>query len=94
MPVSQKTHERVAPEDPDEPWSPRTGWRDREDRPRDYKERGEAEIRSAHPRQRTVTVRRRQADGTYAETVYGSGSVPVRLLPGVTIDLNELFAEL
>jgi Uma2 family endonuclease len=55
-----------------------------------YQQRGDEEIWFVHPFARTVTVWRRQPDGTYEEAVYQEGIVPVASLPGVAIDLDAL----
>ena len=39
----------------------------------------------------TLTAWRRQPDGSYLETLYTRGTVPVESLPGVTIELESLF---
>ena len=73
-------------------WSPSTGDYDVETKFPEYEQRHDEEIWRLHPYDRTLTVRRRQADGHYLETVYHGGLVPVMSLPGVTIDLDVLFA--
>ena len=50
------------------------------------------EIWRLHPYDKTLTTWRRQRDGSYAETVYTGGQVHPVALPGVTIDLDALFA--
>ena len=55
-----------------------------------YRERGDREIVFLHPYERTRIAWRRQPDGTYTETRYRGGGVPVASLPGVTIDLDSL----
>lgn len=55
-----------------------------------YRARGDREIWFLHPYERTVAAQRRQPDGTYVETVYRGGIVPVASLPGVAIDLDAL----
>jgi hypothetical protein len=39
-----------------------------------------------------LTAWRRESDGTYTESVQTSGTVQPVALPGVTIDLDQLFA--
>lgn len=75
-----------------EVWSRRTGDYDIEQKLREYQLRGDAEVWRIHPRERTLTCWRKQPDGTYAETRYRTGVVRPAALPGVTIDLDELFA--
>lgn len=58
-----------------------------------YQERGDLEIWRIHPYESTLTAWRRQPDGSYDETVYRDGLVHPVALPGVTINLAELFAE-
>ncbi|MFN8593651.1 MAG: Uma2 family endonuclease [Thermomicrobiales bacterium] len=55
-----------------------------------YRARGDREIWFIHPYERTLTAYRRQSDGSYTETIYRGGIVPVAALPGVAIDLDEL----
>jgi Uma2 family endonuclease len=59
----------------------------------EYQRRGDGEIWLVHPRERRVTVWRRDPGGAYAETIYTSGAISVTSLPGVTIDLNTLFED-
>ncbi len=72
-------------------WSPSTGDYDVETQLREYRQRGDAEIWLVHPYDRTLTAWRRQADGSYTETVYREGTVEPVSLPGVRIDLAVLF---
>ncbi len=72
-------------------WPPSTGDYDIVEKLPDYKERGDREIWHIDPYERTLTVWRRQPDGTYAETVYRDGVVCPASLPAVTIELDELF---
>ncbi len=76
-----------------EVWSPTTGDYDFAVKLRGYKERGDEEIWYLHPYERTLTVWRRQPDGSYEETVYVGGIVAPASLAGVAIDLDELFAD-
>ncbi len=71
-------------------WSRSTGDYDLTEKLAVYQQRGDEEIWFIHPYERTLTARRRQPDGTYSETRYESGIVPVLSLPGVTIDLDAL----
>lgn len=72
-------------------WSPTTGRYDVMAKLPDYQARGDREIWYVHPYMRTLTVWRKQADGGYAETLYTEGIVRPASLPGVAIDLAELF---
>lgn len=74
-----------------EVWSPSTGRFDVDEKLPAYQRRGDLEIWRLHPHDRTLTVWRRQPNGTYSESVYLGGIVPVVSLPGVTIDLDALF---
>ena len=73
-----------------EVWSPTTGNYDVEIKLKGYRERGDQEIWFIHPYERTLTAGRRQPDGSYAEDVYTGGTVPIFLLPQVSIDLDAL----
>jgi Uma2 family endonuclease len=73
-----------------EVWSRTTGHYDFVVKLQAYRERGDAEIWFAHPYERTLTVWRKQPDGTYTEVLYHGGIVPVVSLPSVTIDFDEL----
>ena len=57
-----------------------------------YQQRGDLEIWRIHPYERTLTSWQRQPDGSYQETIHRGGSVTPIALPGVTIDLNALWA--
>ena len=74
-----------------EVWSPSTGDYDTDDKLREYQVRGDTEIWRLHPYERTLRMWRRQPDGSYVETVVTSGIVEPVALPGVTIELDELF---
>lgn len=56
-----------------------------------YMQRGDLEIWRIHPYDKTLTVWRRQADGSYEETLYREGVITPVALPGVTIPLADLF---
>ena len=75
-----------------EVWSPSTGAYDVESKLPEYQRRGDLEIWRIHPYERTLTAWRRQPDGSYTETLYRGGTVQPVALPGVTIDLDALFA--
>jgi len=73
-------------------WSPSTGGYDIEVKLREYQRRGDLEIWRIHPYDHTLTAWRRQPDGSYAEARCDGGTVQPLALPGVTIDLDALFA--
>lgn len=58
-----------------------------------YRQRGDAEIWRLHPYERTLHGWRRQPDGSYDAFVTNQGTVVLLALPGVTIDLDALFAQ-
>jgi Uma2 family endonuclease len=74
-----------------EVWSPSTGKEDLTEKLPGYQERGDAEIWLLHPGERTLRAWVRQADGSYVEHGYRGGVVRPSTLPGVSIDLDELF---
>jgi Uma2 family endonuclease len=74
-------------------WSPSTGDYDISAKVPGYQQRGDLEIWRIHPFERTLTAWRRQPNGAYVETIFRGGLVRVESLPGVTIDLDALFAE-
>jgi Uma2 family endonuclease len=74
-----------------EVWSPSTGRYDVDRNVPEYQRRGDLEIWRIHPLERTLTAWRRQPDGSYAETVYRSGTVEPVALSAVVIDLEALF---
>ncbi len=75
-----------------EVWSPSTGDYDVEEKLGEYRRRGDTEIWRLHPYDKTLTAWRRRSDGSYAETTHQGGSVQPIALPGVTIELDRLFA--
>ena len=75
-----------------EVWSPSTGGYDVDDKLPEYMRRGDDEIWRIHPYERTLRGWRRLADGTYDEFNLAHGAVEPRALPGVTVDLDALFA--
>ena len=77
-----------------EVWSPSTGEYDRGVKFAAYKARGDAEIWFVHPIARYVQRWVRQEDGAYLESVHERGTVDITSLPGVTVDLDALFAML
>ncbi|MHB8576098.1 MAG: Uma2 family endonuclease [Dehalococcoidia bacterium] len=74
-----------------EVWSPSTGGYDVDTKLREYQLRDDAEIWRLHPHERTLTSWRRQADGSYTETVYRDGTIEPIALPGVLIAIPLLF---
>ena len=74
-----------------EVWSPSTGDEDESEKLPGYRRRGDAEIWLLHPHMRTLRTWVRRQDGSYAEQVYHGGIVEPVALPGVQIDLDELF---
>ncbi len=75
-----------------EVWSPSTGDYDTNTKIPVYQQRGDDEIWHIHPYERTLTRWVRQPDGTYAASVYRGGVIVLAALPGVSIDLDRLFA--
>lgn len=75
-----------------EVWSASTGDYDVAAKLPVYQQRGDLEIWLLHPYERTLTAWVRQTDGSCLETVYHGGVVALAALPGVTIDLDQLFA--
>jgi Uma2 family endonuclease len=71
--------------------SPSTGGDDVDTKVPVYQQRGDRGIWRIHPFERTLTSWQRQRDGSYRETVRRAGSVTPVALPGVTIDLDDLF---
>jgi Uma2 family endonuclease len=74
-----------------EVWSPSTGGYDATTKLPDYQQRGDHEIWLLHPYERRLSVWQRRPDGTYAQTEYHGGRIQPASLPGVTIDLDDLF---
>jgi Uma2 family endonuclease len=74
-------------------WSPSTGSYDIRAKLPDYQHRGDLEIWFIHPYEHTLTAWRRHPDGAYTETVYQGGEVRVASLPGIAINLEDLFAD-
>jgi Uma2 family endonuclease len=74
-----------------EVWSASTGDYDVDTKIPEYQRRGDREIWRIHPYEKTLTGQRRQPDGSYAETVFRTGIVTAESLPGVAVDLSELF---
>jgi len=74
-----------------EVWSPSTGSYDINTKIPGYKERGDAEIWRLHPLRHEITIWRRQPDGSYSETIVTGGIVEFAAIPGVRINIDELF---
>ena len=72
-------------------WSSSTGEYDVDAKVPVYQQRGDLEIWRIHPYERTLTAWRRQPDGSYEETIHRGGTVTPVGLPGVEINLDELF---
>jgi Uma2 family endonuclease len=75
-----------------EVWSPSTGEYDVDTKFPEYRLRGDLEIWRLHPYEETLTTWRRQPDGTYQEVLLRGGTVRPVAIPGVSINLDELFA--
>lgn len=75
-----------------EVWSPSTGDYDVDVKIPVYQQRGDLEIWRIHPYERTLIRWVRQPDGSYTEEVHRRGIIALAALPGVEIDLDELFA--
>ncbi len=71
-------------------WSPSTGPYDIRAKLQGYRERGDAEIWYIQPFDKTITIWRRQPDGSYLETSPAIGPIEIVSLPGVTVDLAAL----
>ena len=74
-----------------EVWPPSTGEYDQDTKLPEYRRRGDREIWRLHPYEKTLIAWRRQPDNSYSETQYTGGIVRPVFLPGVAIDLDELF---
>ncbi len=75
-------------------WSRSTGDYDVNVKIPEYKRRGDREIWRMQPFEGSITVWRRQPDGSYDETLYREGVIRPASLAGVAIDVAELFAVL
>lgn len=76
-----------------EVWEPSIDGYDARRKLAGYQRRGDREIWWLHPYDRTLTAGRRRPDGSYTETAQTSGLAHPVALPGVTIDLDALFAD-
>ena len=74
-----------------EVWSRSTGGYDIASKVPEYQQRDDREIWRIHPYEQSLVAWRLQDDGSYIETAYQSGDVPVLSLPGVSIRLESLF---
>jgi Uma2 family endonuclease len=72
-------------------WSRSTGDYDVAEKLAVYKQRGDLEIWYIHPYEKTLTVWRRQPDGSYDEAVFRGSVIRLAALPNVSIDLKALF---
>lgn len=74
-----------------EVWSEPTEAFEREVKFPEYMARGDLEIWRIHPYEKSLIGWRRQVDGSYMESHYAGGAVPVESLPGVLIEPERLF---
>jgi Uma2 family endonuclease len=74
-----------------EVWSPSTGDYDVDRKFPGYQARGDFEIWRLHPYEKTLTIWRRRDDGGYDESIQKCGAVHLVGLPGVLVDLDEVF---
>jgi Uma2 family endonuclease len=74
-----------------EVWSRQTGDYDVAEKFAAYQQRGDLEIWRIHPYEHTLTVWRRQPDGSYDESIHREGVVSPAALPSVEIALAALF---
>jgi Uma2 family endonuclease len=73
-------------------WDPPTDDYDGDEKIPEYQRRDDLEIWRIHPYEHTLISWVRQPDGSYTETLYTGGVVRPVALPGVSIDLDALFA--
>jgi Uma2 family endonuclease len=76
-----------------EVWSPSTGDYDIAAKLQRYQERGDDEIWFLHPYERALTRWVRRPGGGYEEATQLAGVVRPAFLPGVVIDLDDLFED-
>ena len=76
-----------------EAWSQSMGGYDVDQKLPEYVKRGDLEIWRLYPYERSVIAWRRQADGSYTQTVFRGGVVCLYALPNVSIDLDALFTQ-
>jgi Uma2 family endonuclease len=72
-------------------WSPASAPYDVDLEIRGYLARGDDEIWRLDPFAHELRMWRRQPDGTYVETLLRGGTLSLHALPGVAINLDELF---
>jgi Uma2 family endonuclease len=72
-------------------WSPSTGRYDIDAKLPQYRARGDLEIWRLHPFEKSLRMWRRTGTGDYNELTAGSGIIELHALPGVRIDLDDLF---
>ena len=77
-----------------ETWSKSTGAYDSQTKLPEYRARADLVIWLVHPYEKTVRSFERQADATYLERTHSGGRVSIPSLPGVSVDLDRLFANL
>ena len=77
-----------------EVWSPSTGAYDVDAKLPEYRRRGDLEIWRIHPFEPSLIAWRRQSDGSYTEQRFVGGTIEPIALPGVSVDLDALFAGL
>jgi Uma2 family endonuclease len=73
-------------------WSPSTGDYDVKSKLQEYQRRGDLEIWLIHTYDRVLRAWRRQPDGSYAESTHTHEVMWPVALPGVSVDLDALFA--
>jgi hypothetical protein len=71
-------------------WAPHSGFYDDDAVLAEYRERGDVEIWRIQLVERTLMAWRRQADGSYEQTLHTGGRLTLWALPQVTIDLDLL----
>lgn len=74
-----------------EVWSLSTGPYGLASKVPEYQRRGDLELWLVHPYERTLTSWRRLANGEYEETTFREGEAHPAALPGVSIELEDLF---
>jgi Uma2 family endonuclease len=73
-------------------WSRSTGEYDTNTKIPIYRQRGDLDIWRLHPYEPSLARWTRQPDGSYAESTHHGGIIELAAIPGVTIDLDRLFA--
>jgi len=74
-----------------EVWSSSTGDYDVDTKLPEYQRRGDIEIWRIQPYERTLTVWHRQPDGTYHESLHTTGTIELLALPGIVVNIDQLF---